>query len=117
MQLQIVDDESSLRRTMRTALESMGHQVSDVATRGQAEEYLGQNSIDLVFLDLRLARESGMDLIPGLLHLVPHLAIVVVTAHAAIDTAVVAMQRGAFDYLPKPFNRINSVWLSIDFGW
>ena len=55
------------------------------------------------FLDLRLGRESGLDLLPRLLEAQPGLGVVVVTAYAAVDTAVEAMRRGAFDYLPKPF--------------
>ena len=103
MQLLIVDDEASLRRTLRTALESMGHQVADAASSNQAQSWLEQQAFDLAFLDLRLGRESGLDLLPTMLGVAPTLAVVVVTAHAAIDTAVEAMRRGAFDYLPKPF--------------
>ena len=58
---------------------------------------------DAAFLDLRLGRESGMDLLPALLRAAPDLAVVVVTAYATIASAVEAMRRGAFDYLPKPF--------------
>ena len=54
-------------------------------------------------LDLRLAEEQGLDLLPRLLGLAPGLHVVVVTAYATIETAVEAMRRGAFDYLPKPF--------------
>src|SRR5205823_13872621 len=47
--------------------------------------------------------DSGLDLLEPLLAQQPRLAVVVITAHASIDTAVAAMRRGAFDYLPKPF--------------
>jgi len=55
-------------------------------------------------VDLRLGMESGMDLIPALRNACPWMKVVVITAYASIDTAVEAMRRGAFDYLPKPFN-------------
>jgi two-component system, NtrC family, response regulator AlgB len=101
--LLIVDDEPSLRRTLRLTLESMGHRVAD-ATAGQpALAAVAQERFDLVFLDLRLGRESGLDLLPQLLRAVPGIGMVVMTAFAAVDTAVEAMRRGAFDYLPKPF--------------
>ncbi len=64
---------------------------------------LEQRPFDLAFLDLRLGRESGLDLLPRLLESQPGLGVVVVTAYAAVATAVEAMRRGAFDYLPKPF--------------
>jgi NtrC-family two-component system response regulator AlgB len=101
--LLIVDDESSLRRTLRLTLESMKHCLTDVAAGQPALAALAQERFDLVFLDLRLGRESGLDLLPQILHAAPGVGVVVMTAFAAVDTAVEAMRRGAFDYLPKPF--------------
>ena len=57
----------------------------------------------MAFLDLRLGRESGLDLLPDLLTLSPRLAVIVVTAYSSVESAVTAIQRGAFDYLAKPF--------------
>jgi NtrC-family two-component system response regulator AlgB len=103
MHVLLIDDEASLRRTLKTALESMRHQVADVANGGQALKLLGEKRFDLAFLDLRLGRDAGLDLLPELLRAAPGLGVVVMTAFASIDTAVEAMRRGAFDYLPKPF--------------
>ena len=103
MNLLVIDDEASLRRTIRTALESMGHRVADAATGAQALALLADGHFDLAFLDLRLGREAGLDLLPELLKAAADLHVVVVTAYASIDSAVEAMRRGAFDYLPKPF--------------
>jgi len=64
---------------------------------------LGRRPFDTALLDLHLAEEQGLDLLPRLLSLAPGLHVVVVTAYATIETAVEAMRRGAFDYLPKPF--------------
>jgi NtrC-family two-component system response regulator AlgB len=101
--LLLIDDEASLRRTVRTALESMGHQVAEASTGEQALARLKQQRFDLAFLDLRLGREHGLDLLPALLRESPTLGVVVMTAFASVDSAVEAMRRGAFDYLPKPF--------------
>jgi two-component system, NtrC family, response regulator AlgB len=103
MNLLLIDDEASLRRTLRTALESMGHRAAEASNRNQALERLKQQAVDLAFLDLRLGREKGLDLLPELLAAFPGLAVVVITAFASFDTAVEAMRKGAFDYLPKPF--------------
>ena len=103
MNLLVVDDEPSLRRTLRLTLESMGHRVADAAAGVPALAAVVQERFDLVFLDLRLGRESGLDLLPQLLRAAPGVGVVVMTAFAAIDTAVEAMRAGAFDYLPKPF--------------
>jgi NtrC-family two-component system response regulator AlgB len=103
MNVLLIDDEASLRRTLRTALEAMGHRVRGAEDGTQALDLLGHHLFDLAFLDLRLAHEQGLDLLPELLRLAPGLDIVIMTAYATIETAVEAMRRGAFDYLPKPF--------------
>jgi NtrC-family two-component system response regulator AlgB len=103
MNILLIDDEASLRRTLRTALETMGHRVTEARDGPQAQELLGRLVFDLAFLDLRLGRDQGLEVLPGLLLLAPGLSVVVITAYATIETAVEAMRRGAFDYLPKPF--------------
>jgi NtrC-family two-component system response regulator AlgB len=103
LDLLVIDDEATLRRTLRTALESMGHHVTEAVAAAQAFEAARRQRFDLTFLDLRLGKESGLDLLPELLRAAPGLHVVIITAHASIDTAVEAMRRGAFDYLPKPF--------------
>jgi NtrC-family two-component system response regulator AlgB len=103
MNLLIIDDEPSLRRTLHTALESMGHAVSESGAGPAALDLIGSRRFDLALLDLRLGRASGLDLLPELLRAGTGLGVVVMTAFATIDTAVEAMRRGAFDYLPKPF--------------
>jgi NtrC-family two-component system response regulator AlgB len=101
--LLVVDDEAGLRRTLRLTLESMKHRVAEAASGQPALSAAASERFDLVFLDLRLGRESGLDLLPQLLQRAPGVGVVVMTAFAAIDSAVEAMRRGAFDYLPKPF--------------
>jgi NtrC-family two-component system response regulator AlgB len=103
MDILLIDDEESLRRTLRTTLESMGHAVAEASSGEQALRQLQKQHFDLAVLDLRLGREAGLDLLPDLLRAAADLAVVVATAYASIGSAVEAMRRGAFDYLPKPF--------------
>jgi NtrC-family two-component system response regulator AlgB len=103
MNILLIDDDVNLRRSLRLALETMQHQVTEARDGTQAQELLGHRTFDVAFLDLRLAREQGLDVLPALLRLAPGLDVVVITAYATIDSAVEAMRRGAFDYLPKPF--------------
>ena len=103
LNLLVIDDEASLRRTLRTALESFGHRVTDAANRAQALDALRARRFDLAFLDLRLGTEQGLELLPELLQAAPGLHVVIITAHASLDTAIEALRKGAFDYLPKPF--------------
>ena len=103
MNILVIDDDASLRRTLRASLEVLGHEAVEARDSAQALDLLSRRAFDTALLDLRLAQERGLDLLPRLLTLAPGLQIVVVTAYATIETAVEAMRRGAFDYLPKPF--------------
>jgi NtrC-family two-component system response regulator AlgB len=113
LNLLVIDDEGSLRRTLRTALESMGHRVADAATGTQGLDALRRQRFDLAFLDLRLGRENGLDLLPEMLRVAPGLHVVIITAHASLDTAIEALRKGAFDYLPKPFTP-NELRIALD---
>ncbi|MFI5316646.1 MAG: sigma-54-dependent transcriptional regulator [Myxococcota bacterium] len=99
----VVDDEKNIRATLALCLEGVGCEVASVASGDAALAALARARFDVAFLDLRLADESGLDLIPKLLALCAELAIVVITAYATVETAVLAMRRGAYDYLQKPF--------------
>jgi NtrC-family two-component system response regulator AlgB len=101
--LLVIDDEASLRRTLRTALETMGHSVTEAVNRAQVLEAISRQKFDLAFLDLRLGKENGLTLLPELVHAVPGLHVVIITAHASVGSAIEALRKGAFDYLPKPF--------------
>jgi NtrC-family two-component system response regulator AlgB len=99
----VIDDEKNIRATVRVTLESAGLDVIEAASAAAALEAVARQPVDLALLDLRLAQESGLDLLPKLLAERPGLDVVVVTAYATIETAVEAIRRGARDYLPKPF--------------
>lgn len=99
----VVDDETNIRLTLATCLRGMGATTDEAATPEEALRLAAATVHDIAFVDLRLGEESGLDLIAPLLAERPHLAIVVITAYASIETAVEAVRRGASDYLPKPF--------------
>ena len=82
MRLLIIDDEENIRRTTSVALEAMGHEVVSVDNASAALKQLDRSHFDVAFLDLRLAGESGLELLPDLLEADPRLAVVVFTAHA-----------------------------------
>src|SRR5437870_3000823 len=103
MRVLIIDDEENIRKTTAVALEAMGHETVCVETGTEALKHLDKAAFDVVFLDLRLAGQSGLDLVPELLKAEARLEIVVFTAFASIETAVEAIRRGAVDYIPKPF--------------
>ena len=103
MRILIVDDERNIRRTLSACLTPLGHEVTEAGSSQEAAKAVVRKRFDLAFLDLRLGGDDGLHLLPSLLDAQPRLAVVVITAHATIETAVQAVKLGAEDYLPKPF--------------
>ena len=99
----VVDDDAGVRQSLRLCLEAAGARVLGVATGGAALEALDRGHFDVVFLDLWLGADAGIDLLPEMLARQPDLGVIVVTAFASIESAVDAIKRGAVDYVPKPF--------------
>ena len=103
MDILIVDDEKSIRLTTSLALEGEGHYVETAEDGESALKRIKEENFDLVFLDLRLGDEDGLEILTQMLKLRPRQLITIFTAHASVTTAVKATQLGAFDYLEKPF--------------
>jgi NtrC-family two-component system response regulator AlgB len=103
MRVLIVDDEPAIRKTTGLAVEAMGHESIGVPTSMRALKELETESFDACFLDLKLGTEDGLAVLEKLLKVQSTLPIVMFTAYANISTAVEAMRRGAFDFIPKPF--------------
>jgi NtrC-family two-component system response regulator AlgB len=103
MRVLIVDDEPAIRKTTRIAVETVGHTAADAPNGLRALKALEDDAFDACFLDVQLAGEDGLDVLAKLLKAQPSLAVVMFTAYANIATAVEAMRRGAFDFIPKPF--------------
>jgi two-component system, NtrC family, response regulator AlgB len=103
LRILIVDDEKNIRATLAVCVEGLGAEALAVGTGDAALAAIGRQPYDLAFVDLALGTESGLDLLPKLLGEEASLAIVLITAYGTIETAVEAMRRGAWDYLPKPF--------------
>jgi NtrC-family two-component system response regulator AlgB len=103
MRILIVDDEPGIRRTTRIAVETAGHQAAEAPNASRALKSIDEEQFDAAFLDLKLGADDGLEVLARLLKAQPDLAVVMFTAYANIATAVEAMRRGAFDFVPKPF--------------
>lgn len=99
----IIDDDPGIRQSVRLCLEANSVRVLSVGTASAALELLERSRFDLVFLDLWLGSESGLDILPEILRRQPGIGIIVITAFASVETAVEAIKLGAVDYIPKPF--------------
>jgi len=100
----IVDDDAAVCWALEQALKSHGYIVAVAADAAAARRMVRRQRPDLVITDVRMPGESGLDLLASLKSELPTLPVVVTTAHGTMETAVEAVRRGAFDYLPKPLD-------------
>jgi NtrC-family two-component system response regulator AlgB len=103
MRILIVDDEAAIRRTTAIAVQTTGHEAAEAPSGVRALKLIETEEFDVCFLDVKLGTEDGLVVMEKLLQASPGLAVVMFTAFANIATAVEAMRRGAFDFIPKPF--------------
>ena len=100
----VVDDDPGLRWVMDQALSEAGFAVRLFASAEETRQALGSTLPAVLVSDVRLPGESGFELLRSLRKEHPKLPVIVVTAHADLESAVAAYQGGAFEYLPKPFD-------------
>ena len=98
----IVDDEESIRFSLAETLTRDGHQVTAVESGEAALELVATETFDLALIDLNLPGIKGIEVLAVLRKQLPDIIIIVLTAHASLETAVEALRQGAHDYLFKP---------------
>lgn len=103
MNILLVDDQKSLRRSLSLMLQAAGFETGEAESGEEALSQLGEQTYDLVITDLRMEGMSGVDLLREIKGIKPTLPVILITAYGTIDSAVDAMRLGAFDYLTKPF--------------
>ncbi len=99
----VIDDEPVLQDVLGSLLEGNGFDYHQAMTAADGMRVLRDEEIDVVLLDLMLPDRTGLELLPEIKILDPHLPVVVITAYSSVESAIEAMRRGAFHYVPKPF--------------
>jgi DNA-binding NtrC family response regulator len=100
----IIDDEAAIRESLETLLELEGYGVVSAASGEDGLARIGEQSFDLVLLDLALPDRNGMDLLAEIHLQDPGLSIIMVTAYGTVENAVRAMQAGAANFVQKPWD-------------
>jgi two-component system nitrogen regulation response regulator GlnG len=100
----IADDDSAIRTVLNQALGRAGYEVRTTGTAAGLWRWIAAGDGNLVITDVVLPDESGFDLIPRIKRIRPDLPILVMSAQNTLLTAITAAERGAFEYLPKPFD-------------
>ncbi|MDR0548123.1 MAG: sigma-54 dependent transcriptional regulator [Deltaproteobacteria bacterium] len=100
----IVDDEEHIRKIMSIMLGKKGYVCQTAASGAEALVAYGQGSFDAVLTDLSMPGLDGLGLLAKIKEACPEQVVIVVTAFATMETAILAMKAGAYDYIAKPFN-------------
>jgi len=100
----VADDDRAIRTVLNQALARLGHEVRVTGNAATLWRWIADGEGDLVITDVIMPDENGLDLIPRIKKLRPELRIIVMSAQNTLMTAVKATERGAFEYLPKPFD-------------
>jgi len=99
----VIDDEESMRVGCVQTLTGEGYKAESAENGIVGLEMARKKSFDVVILDLRMPGMDGMEVLAKLKEYDPSVVVVVITGYASIESAVEAMRRGAYDFLPKPF--------------
>jgi len=105
MDFLVIDDDKTFRDATSLIVEGAGHYAEAVASGSDGLALLKRQKFDALLLDVHLAGENGLDLLPRIQEQNPALPVIIVTAEGNVKTAVEAMRRGAVDFLEKPFQR------------
>jgi two-component system nitrogen regulation response regulator GlnG len=100
----VADDDRAIRMVLNQALIRLGHDVRMTGNAATLWRWVADGEGDLVITDVIMPDENGLDLIPRIKRIRPDLRIIVMSAQNTLLTAVKATERGAFEYLPKPFD-------------
>ena len=98
----IVDDDKSIRKTLRDILEFEKYEIDEAADGLECIVKIKQSSFDVIIMDVKMPRMDGMEAIEKIQHLAPDTPVVMISGHGNIDTAVEAVKKGAFDFIQKP---------------
>jgi DNA-binding response OmpR family regulator len=97
----VVDDEGSIRQTLSAMLSRAGYDVTSAGDGEEAVALLEQQAFDLLLVDLKMPGMGGMQVVAAARQRQPDIAVIVLTGHGSLDTAIEGIHQGIFDYLLK----------------
>jgi two-component system, NtrC family, response regulator HydG len=102
----VVDDDQAIREALSRTLEKLGYEVA-LAEDGQAGlDRLREGEIHILLADLQMPKLSGQELLKAARTIAPDVEVIVITGHGTVEDAVEAMKEGAYDFITKPFKRV-----------
>lgn len=102
LKLLLVDDEERFRTTLAKRIKDKGIDVADMDSGIKALQYVKDNPVDVIVLDIKMPELGGIETLEEIKKVEPGIEVILLTGHAAIDSAIEGMHLGAYDYLMKP---------------
>ena len=108
MKVLIIDDERSIRNTLKEILEFEGHQITLAEDGASGLDAAAATTFDVIFCDIKMPGMDGVEVLDKLVESGNETPVVMISGHGSIDTAVECIKKGAFDFIQKPLdlNRI-----------
>lgn len=103
----VIDNEASIRQSIVKVLERAGYSVLQAENGTRAEVIIAESPPSLIISDLSMPGLGGMELLKSTKELFPHIEFIVITGHGTIERAVDAIKSGAYDFITKPFKRVD----------
>ncbi len=100
----VVDDDPAHRTMLKTLLGGWGYEIHEADDGSTAIEMARERAFDLVLMDIRMIKVSGLEALSEIKAFNPAIPIIIMTAYSSVDTAVKALKEGAYDYLTKPLD-------------
>ena len=100
----IVDDEKAIRESVALVLSEEGYETEIASTGKEALKFLNEQDFEVLITDLKMPEMDGIELIKKSLKICPETSVIIITAHASVESAIEALRIGAFDYILKPFD-------------
>ena len=102
----VVDDDLAVRQALSRTLEKIGYDVVVAEDGQEGLDRLRQGGIHIVLADLKMPKLSGNELLKAAKAIAPDVEVIVITGHGTVEDAVEAMKEGAYDFITKPFKRV-----------
>lgn len=102
LKLLLVDDEERFRTTLAKRIQDKGINVAHLDSGIKALQYIKENPVDVIVLDIKMPELGGIETLEEIKKAEPGIEVILLTGHAAIDSAIEGMRLGAYDYLMKP---------------
>lgn len=105
----IVDDEEEIRKALAKILEREGYEILQASDGSSALQIIRDQRVNVVLADLRMPGMNGMELLQSIKIMRPEIEVIIITGKGTIEDAVECLKKGAYDFITKPFKRVNII--------